>query len=57
MWQAIVAALDYLMNVAGDWDQAVVAEPERIEILADAATLNGWLRKFIGLLTEMSAAG
>ena len=36
-----VAALDYLMNVAGDWDQAVVAEPEQIEILADAATLDG----------------
>jgi diguanylate cyclase (GGDEF)-like protein len=36
-----VAALDYLMNVAGDWDQAVVAEPERIETLADAATLDG----------------
>jgi diguanylate cyclase (GGDEF)-like protein len=36
-----VAALDYLMNVAGDWDQAVVAEPEQIEILADAAALDG----------------
>ncbi|MBR9987455.1 MAG: GGDEF domain-containing protein [Desulfosarcina sp.] len=36
-----VAALDYLMNVAGDWDQAVVAEVEQIETLADAATLDG----------------
>jgi diguanylate cyclase (GGDEF)-like protein len=36
-----VAALDYLLNVAGDWDQAVVTEPEQIEILADAATLDG----------------
>ena len=36
-----VAALDYLMNVAGDWEQAVVAKPEQIEILADAATLDG----------------
>jgi diguanylate cyclase (GGDEF)-like protein len=36
-----VAALDYLMNVVGEWDQAVVAETEQIEDLTDAATLDG----------------
>lgn len=36
-----VAALDYLMNVAGDWDRAVVAQVEHIETLADVATLDG----------------
>jgi diguanylate cyclase (GGDEF)-like protein len=36
-----VAALDYLMNEAGDWDEAVVAEVEQIETLADAATMDG----------------
>jgi diguanylate cyclase (GGDEF)-like protein len=36
-----VAALDYLMNVVGEWDQAVVAEIEQIEDLTEAATLDG----------------
>jgi len=36
-----VAALDYLMNVADEWDRAVVAEIEQIEDLTEAATLDG----------------
>lgn len=36
-----VAALDYLMNVEGEWDRAVVAEIEQIEDLTEAATLDG----------------
>lgn len=36
-----VAALDYLMNVSGEWDHAVVAEIEQIDTLADAAALDG----------------
>ena len=36
-----VAALDYLLNVAGDWEEAVVTEVEQMETLADAATIDG----------------
>ena len=36
-----VAALDYLMNVEGEWDRAVVAEIAQIEDLTEAATLGG----------------
>lgn len=36
-----VAALDYLINVSGEWDKAVITEVEQIETLADAATLDG----------------
>ena len=36
-----VAALDYLMNVSGEWEEAVVAEADLIENLTDAATLDG----------------
>ncbi len=36
-----VAALDYLMNVSGKWDEAVVAEVNQIETLTEAATLDG----------------
>jgi diguanylate cyclase (GGDEF)-like protein len=35
-----IAALDYLLNVAGDWNRAVVTEVKQIETFADAATLD-----------------
>jgi diguanylate cyclase (GGDEF)-like protein len=36
-----VATLDYLINVSGKWDQAVVAEADQIENLTNAATVDG----------------
>jgi diguanylate cyclase (GGDEF)-like protein len=36
-----VAALDYLMNIRDEWNQAVVAEVNHIENLVDAATQDG----------------
>ncbi len=37
----MVSALDYLMNVSGKWDEAVVAEVNQIETLTEAAILDG----------------
>jgi len=42
-----VAALDYLMNVSEEWDQAVVTESDQIENLTDAATLDGLTGLFV----------
>jgi diguanylate cyclase (GGDEF)-like protein len=42
-----VAALDYLMNVSEDWDQAVVAESEQIDDLTNAATMDGLTGLFV----------
>jgi diguanylate cyclase (GGDEF)-like protein len=36
-----VAALDYLLNVESDWDEAVIADVNHIETLESAATLDG----------------
>jgi diguanylate cyclase (GGDEF)-like protein len=42
-----VAALDYLINVSAEWDQAVVAESDQIDDLTDAATLDGLTGLFV----------
>lgn len=33
-----VAALDYLVNISGCWDEAVITESQQLEILSDTAT-------------------
>jgi len=55
-----VAALDFLMNVSGEMEQAVVAEADQIEDLTDAATMDGltglYMREIFDSWLEKSVA-